>query len=746
MRDDRIVLKNTGNEMKRYHRLLLPILAELIALFIIVMPLLHESETHDLFQTSSVTEDSVESARINLGRGIYAFQLDYRMEAVDDDIPDDTMLVFYQDGIRGRPLERSHPYLISIREQQIRGRVLLGDYEQAGFFAQISRGSAKELQIIRLSITYLKNLSIVHALIKWCMIFAVINFVLYVCLAPSTRIRNLLQQNAIVVCVCLFAVFVASLPVFSERITCGDDMEFHIYRIKGIAEALRNGDPAARIQPGWLGGYGYAVGVGYGQLLLYPSALLYLCGFSVEVAYRFYLLLINLISFCSAYYCGKVITGYKTYAAVCGLMYTLSFYRLTNLFPRSAAGEAGAMAFLPLIAAGLFIIYRSEEDQDHFAGIRCLVLGATGVLQTHVISVILTIWFLVLFFILFARETICVPRIKTMLKALGYTVMVNLWFLVPFLDYVRLEMFSATGDHGGGHSAMAAVVTPFSKLFLSQNEALWMTFGSASLLLLCLSILVTITKGTMRDKRMMVKLIILTCVFLIASSDLFPYTWMLVHMPRTYHVLSTIQFPWRFLSLSCVMLMVLLAYVIRTVTSMEASDEKGTASRIVVGVVAALGVLSGLQFMEDYRNGDESYIVWDSFRVACAMEYILPDGVDEKTLTNHGWPALPDSDFADTVAETGGLTMRAEVEDAEPRERFIDFPRMNYYGYHASGTQGEMTISDGPNRNVRVHVPAGYTGAVQIAFRTPWYWHLAGIVSVLFILYFKRHGTGKSST
>lgn len=81
--------------------------------------------------------------------------------------------------------------------------------------------------------------------------------------------------------------------------------------------------------------------------------------------------------------------------------YTLSAYRLINLYTRSAVGEVLATVFLPLLMLGMYQLFYGNYKKWLTA-----VLAFTALFQSHMISTELALGFAVLFALL------CLPRLK----------------------------------------------------------------------------------------------------------------------------------------------------------------------------------------------------------------------------------------------------------------------------------------------------------------------------------------------
>lgn len=64
-----------------------------------------------------------------------------------------------------------------------------------------------------------------------------------------------------------------------------------------------------------------------------------------------------------------------------------------------------------------------------------LSAGYTGLIQTHVLTTMLTVTFSILFCLLTFRNIRRLDRLKAVFGAAGITVLLNAGFIVPFADY-----------------------------------------------------------------------------------------------------------------------------------------------------------------------------------------------------------------------------------------------------------------------------------------------------------------------
>ena len=226
------------------------------------------------------------------------------------------------------------------------------------------------------------------------------------------------------------AAVVASYPLFTSYVQYGHDINFHLWRIEGIKDGLLSGQFPVRVHPTHNNGYGYITASVYGELFLYLPAVLRLMGVSSVMAYKTFLFVMNLATAWIMYHSVKQMSGSREAAGLASVIYTLSTWRLINAYHRAAIGEASAMTFFPLVALGIYYIFKGDKSKWYV-----LAIGCTGVFQTHVISTVLIAMLLVILFVIYIRPLFWERRFWPLCKAGILTVLLNLWYLVPFAYY-----------------------------------------------------------------------------------------------------------------------------------------------------------------------------------------------------------------------------------------------------------------------------------------------------------------------
>lgn len=552
-------------------------------------------------------------------------------------------------------------------------------------------------------------------------------------------------------------VVLSSAPIFSFYLGGGGDLQFHLCRIEAIRQAFLAGQFPVRVSGYWNDGYGYASSVLYGELFLYFPALLRIIGFSPQSAYKIYLLSVNIFTCMSSYYCMKKICKERASALMGTAVYMLAPHRLSTLHLRAAVGEYTAMIFLPFILYGLYLIYtQAEEKKDNetkCSGWFWLGLGFTGLIQCHVISTFMAGLLTAFVCILKIRKTLHREVLVQIAKAAAGTILVNLWFLLPFLDYIRFDYnVSGLGVHSRGRFASHAAF--FSQLisFFPQGEGasivtgkMWetdygtemaYTLGGGMMLALVLYVVYRLyRKG--KDRRTAIRKMAdlqtgLCLLSLFMTTPWFPWDFLQQKSDLIAWVTGSIQFPWRFLTISSVTGAFAAAFLIY---ELRRSGRKEFFYGAVVSV-GLLTVLSANYFLQDYEKKSETeYITANDIEsgwLGCA-EY-MPMGMDETTLDGDRLQTGSGLDIQEYVRKEGSVELTCINNGSE--ETYVDVPILYYKGYAAkeTGTGRRLAVLPADNMRVRVIIPAGYQGSFAVRFESPWYWRVSELISVMAVI------------
>lgn len=345
----------------------------------------------------------------------------------------------------------------------------------------------------------------------------------------------------------------ASFPMMNDFLKRGHDLAFHLTRIEGIYQGMSMGQFPVRVNPVQLEGYGNITGIMYPQLFLFFPAALRFLGVSTMLAYKVLVVCINIATALLTFLAVRRISRSEAAGWVASGLYTFSLYRLIDAYTRASLGELLAMAFMPLVVWGIYEILWNDQKKWYL-----LMLGMTGILQSHVLSVEMTALFLILelgAWILTRHKTKVLIRLGAGILAAAVTVLLNAGFLIPFLYYSGEEFQVFTI-----RNSLAPTAAYFSQIFTSfadptgVNLATGMTQGEMPitvggiLLLGSIAFCLTLRRKEKQDAgdRMGKHCLVYGLLCLLMSSWLFPWGALQAN-DSISALISPLQYVWRFL-------------------------------------------------------------------------------------------------------------------------------------------------------------------------------------------------------
>ncbi len=565
-------------------------------------------------------------------------------------------------------------------------------------------------------------------------------------------------QNRFNIKILLLLIIVCSLPLTVNYLFGNaHDLKFHLTRIEGIKDGLQNGVFPVKIQSNWLGG-GYAVSVFYGDLLLYIPAILRLFGVSIQTSYNFYVLLINTLTVLIAYHCFTKMSDQKA-GLLCTIIYSFNIFRLYDIYTRAAVGEYTAMTFMPLLAYGLWKVYKlPAESKEHERSWITITIGCLGIFLSHMISTEMTALFVILTVIILWKKTFCKENLLVLLRAVAATVLLSLWFLVPFLDYMMSGTYALNApdryepyrlEEKGGF-LVQLFMTDYSVMGTSGGISTRGVTGNMPYTLGLAVILILIgwfvfcagEKGRSKQERKEEYLAVMLCVLsLCLTMCCFPYTWLVSKIPILKFPVHGLQFSWRFFAVAGVLLTWLLCIIMRK------KWIDGARKKIFAGLLVFLTLWQGLSFISAFMNEASVYHIYQegglsSYDVVFG-EYIPLNDEGEFHVSEYldGYKLYADELSFDSDAvcieewhrEKGAVT--ACVNNLSDDVQYVEMPLILYKGYRAYTDQGEeLQIAPGAFHRVSVSIPAGYMGNIRVGFYEPWYWRICEIISLIALL------------
>ena len=404
------------------------------------------------------------------------------------------------------------------------------------------------------------NNNLKRSIVYLGLILLLVNLVFYYRVSNEERKKYFLAMAGI--------WFVSSIPVFYTGLD-GHDLVFHLTRIEGIARELRYGNFPARISSVWMAEHGYPVSIFYGDVLLYIPAALRLFGFTIDQAYKGFVLIMNVFGVVIAQRCFEGIFKKRNLSLMLTLVYGTASYRLVDVYIRTAVGEYCSLIFLPLIALAAYNIY-SEEKNDtikkNFVNATILAVGMSGILTAHTLSAEMAAFALLLVCIVYFKKTFTIQAIRTYVTAVIETLILCAGYLVPFVDYYLNVPVQIT-DTVNGEAARTiqekgANIGDFFAFF-SDPFGDWYTalFNPGLVLMLALAAGIALwgMKKASKEIKVMTALALIT---LFMATNVFPWN-ALAHDSKVFDLLAQVQFPWRYVGIAIIFLTMLLGFILK---------------------------------------------------------------------------------------------------------------------------------------------------------------------------------------
>ncbi len=564
------------------------------------------------------------------------------------------------------------------------------------------------------------------------------------------------EKRGSVLCIGLIVLF-ACVPLMTNYLLSGQDLTFHLMRIEGLAEGLKQGQFPVKMQPVWLNDYGYPVSILYGDLFLYVPAVLRIIGFSLQASYKIYLVMIQIITAINTYLCCKEIAEDRKLGVVGCFLYVFATNRMTNIYYRAAVGEYTALAFLPLVFLGLFYLLgekertRAEQKKVFFL----LVMGYTFMLESHMLSFNIAIVFSIIYCLFHFKKFL--QNFWFLVKTALITIGLNLGFLVPMADYmISHDMkvkFASQIENMQEHGLFLSQLFQMFRFPVSLSGNVMngvggdMAIGIGLAYMLMLALFVwelcccfwrkkkgLANEGMIASESVRIFVIFLLC--LVMSCYFFP--WHAIgKIPVLGSILTPYQFAWRFIGIATFLGVILTMYALKAL-------EKLTDRTIKVAAIVVLGTLTliGSQYLMDNKVSDStartkvtsSASIYTAGAVANG-EYLF---VENSAMAIIDQQPVPADETAVSIIsyekKNSRISMECENLTEEVQQVKVSF--LDYKGFVATDkTTGEKLDTTCDEQHILiVLLPAGYQGTVQVCFRQPWYWRVAEIVSLAVLI------------
>ncbi len=538
------------------------------------------------------------------------------------------------------------------------------------------------------------------------------------------------QEQLVDFCVILGVVLLSMSPMFLTYLYNGDDLCYHLARMEGIKDGILDGQIGVNILPDGLMNNGY-LNTMYPYLFLYVGALLRIFRVSVALSYKSIIFLANLGTAVSAYYAVKSMTSSRRSVILAVVLYTLMPYRFTNIFSRGDLGETLALIFWPLVIAGMYHIVLGERHRWYY-----LVIGFGGVLQSHILSAVFVAGFCVITVLLYCVRIFREKRYLEIGKAAGVTLLLNAWYLVPFLYYYfgenlqkEILRWSSYFEQSINLSNMTQSISLYNKQYFSLGLALLGCLGIGVVYLLCeYSREKTLTDGYL------LYLMVLGCILTFMTTGYFPNRVMFDNA-FLKPIVTMIQFPWRFLGPASACFMFVGAIGISRSQILRPYRNIVFAMLIGLNLLVIVTVPTDNNHMP-YKNAQAVTSKGHESKLGVNVGIFYPhewrlEGASDDKLTNNVVVSDWNSITIDHYEKRG--TKAAVTYSALADGNYIELPIQSYIGYRAKDENGDrVEILRGEGARMRFVVKGdGAKHTIYVRYGPVAGFVIANIISVL---------------
>lgn len=542
-------------------------------------------------------------------------------------------------------------------------------------------------------------------------------------------------------------VLLATSPMMQTYLYNGDDLCYHLARLEGLKDGILDGQIPVNILPDGLRGNGYLNAM-YPYLFLYIGAFLRICRVSLALSYKVIVFLANLGSAVCAYVAMKSMIKSRRSIILSVVLYTLMPYRFTNIFSRGDLGETLALVFWPLVIAGLYHVIMGDRKKWYY-----LVIGFSGALQSHILSAAFVAAVCVITALMYCGRILREHRYREIGKAAGLSLLLNAWYLVPFLYYYFGETIAKDVLRWSGYfeqsinpSNLTQTLSLYNKQYFSLGLALFGCIGIGIVYLLYER------RGRLTEQEgFLMYLLLLGAVLTFMITGYFPNR-VLMENDVFENIATMLQFPWRFL---------------------------GPASTCFV-FVGAIG-LSRSEILKPYRNYVFALLVGLNLLVIVSVpadnnhmpydnaQAVASKGHESKLITNigmfypHEWRLDGASDdkliTSVVVSDMNNVMVRdyqkkgtkaAVAYTATAPDCYVELPILSYHGYRATDENGNaLQIGRGNGARMRFMTQGdGVEHRIYVRYGPVIGFVIANLVSALTIAgciwYLVRRGKDRS--
>lgn len=295
------------------------------------------------------------------------------------------------------------------------------------------------------------------------------------------NMHKLFKNNLFVLTIFfILAIVSASILLLSHAVIEPNiwDASFHWSRIYEIhSSIINNWNPFTRVAVSRFHQDGSAAMTLYPYINLFPAVLITFVFKSFTHVFYTLVIFRNFFSFVIAYFSSLKFNKNKKISFLFSIGYTLSSLTLYYMTQDIDMGVSSAVIFLPMVLFGTMEFIRNSEWKE-------LSIGIITVIFSHVITSILSIFFVIVLILLNIKQIKTKNHMYSLCKTIASTILITSIFWIPFIILNmtnKIAMPLAPGELVG--------YSPVSMLSDAMNDNVTSGFSIISLIGVILSII-----------------------------------------------------------------------------------------------------------------------------------------------------------------------------------------------------------------------------------------------------------------
>lgn len=403
------------------------------------------------------------------------------------------------------------------------------------------------------------------------------------------------------------ASFFLLLNLTTAGIYNSHDGQIHLARFAQFSQALGDGQFPPRWLGNWNFGFGYPVFVYVYSTPYFLASFLHFLGLNFEVTFKILIFLSIAFSGIAFYLFAK--NHFTRFAAFAGsIIYISAPYRFADIYERGALGESLMFAVIPILFLSLKVI-----SKNLFWGFLLISLAIFFSLTIHTLTFLIFIIPLLLYSIVIFKRQMLLYLLSFFAIIFGLALAAFQWIPAVFEQkFIDLGKTYFDIYQGTFLSVNQLLRIPHPSINIGTGIQLGLAQSGLHIVSIIFLVYMVFTKK--RIDKMFLLFFTLTPIAAFLTTDLSKFIW------DGFAPLSTILFPWRFLTLTTFCVAFLSAYL--------AARFKKYQNGIIIFTVALLALFPSRHYLfgQGWYTAPRTY--YENYQDLQKLDnYYLPVGV-----------------------------------------------------------------------------------------------------------------------